>query len=545
MSLTNLQSKVPQPLNEPVLSYRPGSAESLAIKKELDRQLGEKVDIPAIINGKEIRTGKTEKCIVPHQHKHSLGQYHQVGPEEVRAAINGALAAWKDWSQMSAPSRQAIFLKAAELLTHKYRYVLNAATMLGQSKTCYQAEIDSACEFIDFLRFNSYFQEQIYGIQPLSSASVWNRMEYRPLEGFVFSVTPFNFTSIAGNLPSSAALMGNVSLWKPASTAVYSGYFIMKLLEEAGLPPGVIQFIPGSGSLVGDLVLKDKNLGGIHFTGSTGVFQNMWKLVGENIHHYRSYPRIEGETGGKDFVFAHVSCDRKALVTALVRGAFEYQGQKCSAASRAYIPKSIWPQVREELIAELKTVKMGDVLDFRNFMSAVIDKKSFDNISRYVEGAKNSSDCKIVSGGKGNAEVGYFYEPTVVETTNPRYQTLCEEIFGPVLTVYPYEDDQFEETLKLCDETSPYALTGALFAQDRAVIERASQVLTHSAGNYYINNKPTGAVVGQQPFGGGRGSGTNDKAGSIYNLLRWASVRTVSETFNPPSGYGYPFMEGK
>lgn len=545
MNLTNLQSQVPKPTNEPVLSYKPGSAETIALKKELDRQLGDKLDIPAIINGKEVRTGKTDKCIVPHNHRHVLAEYHLVGQDEVRAAIDGALKAWRSWSEMPAEARQGIFLKAAELLTHKYRYILNAATMLGQSKTCYQAEIDAACEFIDFLRFNTYFQEQIHGIQPLSSSAVWNRMEYRPLEGFVFAVTPFNFTSIAGNLPTSAALMGNVALWKPASTAVYSGYFIMKLLEEAGLPPGVIQFIPGSGSLVGEMVLKDKDLAGIHFTGSTGVFQQMWKTVGNHIFNYRSYPRIVGETGGKDFVFAHASADKKALVTALVRGAFEYQGQKCSAASRAYIPKSIWSEVKEDLVGEVQSIKMGNVLDFRNFMSAVIDKKSFDNIDRYVSEAKSNPDCKILAGGKGNLEEGYFYEPTVVETSNPSYRTLCEEIFGPVLTIYPYEDSKFEETLRLCDQTSPYALTGALFAQDREVIQKVTKVLTHSAGNYYINNKPTGAVVGQQPFGGARGSGTNDKAGSIYNLLRWVSVRTISETFNPPTDYAYPFMEGK
>jgi len=545
MNLTNLQSQVPKPTNEPVLSYKPGSAETIALKKELDRQLGDKLDIPAIINGKEVRTGKTDKCIIPHNHRHVLAEYHLVGQDEVRAAIDGALKAWRSWSEMPAEARQGIFLKAAELLTHKYRYILNAATMLGQSKTCYQAEIDAACEFIDFLRFNTYFQEQIHGIQPLSSSAVWNRMEYRPLEGFVFAVTPFNFTSIAGNLPTSAALMGNVALWKPASTAVYSGYFIMKLLEEAGLPPGVIQFIPGSGSLVGEMVLKDKDLAGIHFTGSTGVFQQMWKTVGNHIFNYRSYPRIVGETGGKDFVFAHASADKKALVTALVRGAFEYQGQKCSAASRAYIPKSIWSEVKEALVGEVQSIKMGNVLDFRNFMSAVIDKKSFDNIDRYVSEAKSNPDCKILAGGKGNLEEGYFYEPTVVETSNPSYRTLCEEIFGPVLTIYPYEDSKFEETLRLCDQTSPYALTGALFAQDREVIQKVTKVLTHSAGNYYINNKPTGAVVGQQPFGGARGSGTNDKAGSIYNLLRWVSVRTISETFNPPTDYAYPFMEGK
>lgn len=545
MSISNLLSQVPAPQNEPVLAYRPDSSETVQLKAELKRLASETWDIPAIINGKEVRTGKTEKLVVPHHHAHPLGQFHQVGPEEVKQAVSGAMKAGKDWSRMSSSSRQAIFLKAAELLAHKYRFTLNAATMLGQSKTCHQAEIDSACEFIDFLRFNVYFQEQIYQIQPLSAPGIWNRMEYRPLEGFVFCVTPFNFTAIAGNLPTSAALMGNVCIWKPASTAVFSGYFIMKLLEEAGLPPGVIQFIPGSGALVGDQVLADPHLAGIHFTGSTGVFQNMWKKVGENIHHYRSYPRIVGETGGKDFVFAHASADKKALVTALVRGAFEYQGQKCSAASRAYIPKSIWSEVKESLISELATIKMGDVADFSHFMSAVIDKKSFDNISRYVEAAKKNPDCKILFGGEGNSQTGYFFQPTVIETSNPKTQTLCEEIFGPVLTIYPYEDNHFLETLDLCDQTSPYALTGAVFSQDRQVIEQVTSHLTQSAGNFYINNKPTGAVVGQQPFGGARGSGTNDKAGSVFNLLRWTSVRTLSETLHPPTDYGYPFLGKK
>jgi 1-pyrroline-5-carboxylate dehydrogenase len=414
--------------------------------------------------------------------------------------------------------------------------------MLGQGKTCYQAEIDSACELIDFLRFNCHFQEQMYSMQPISAPGMWNRMEYRPLEGFIFAVTPFNFTAIAGNLTTSAALLGNVVVWKPASTAVYSGHFIMKLLEEAGLPPGVIQFVPGSGAAVGDICIRDKNLAGVHFTGSTGVFQDMWKNIGENIHQYRSYPRIVGETGGKDFVFAHPSADVDGLVAAIVRGAFEYQGQKCSAASRAYIPKSLWKEVKEKLVAEVKTIKMGDISDFKNFMGAVIDKKSFDNIRGYLEGVAQSKDSEIIVGGKCRDEEGYFVEPTVIETKNPHYRTMCEEIFGPVMTVYVYEDSQFEETLKICDETSPYALTGCIWAQDRRVIETAMTRLSQSAGNFYINNKPTGAVVGQQPFGGARGSGTNDKAGSLLNLLRCDSVRTVSETFSPPKNYRYPFM---
>lgn len=541
--MDNLLRKVPVPVNEPVWQYKPGSTETRELKAQLAHFLSEEIDIPAVINGKEVRTGKTESISPPHQHKKKIGQYHKVSQEEVRAAISGSLRAHQEWSHTPAGARAAVFLKAAELLATKYRPILNAATMLGQSKTCYQAEIDSACELIDFYRFNVHYQQELYAMQPNSSPGIWNQLEYRALEGFVFAVTPFNFTSIAGNLPTAPALMGNVALWKPASTSIYSSYFIMKLLMEAGLPPGVIQFIPGSGALIGDLVLKDRHLAGIHFTGSTDVFQTMWKTVGENIRHYKSYPRLVGETGGKDFVFAHPSADVSALVTALVRGSFEYQGQKCSAASRAYIPKSLWEDVKERLVADVKSIAMGDVADFSNFMSAVIDKSSYTNLKNAIEEAKTKPDAEVIVGGKCSDEVGYFVEPTVIEVKSPSYRTMCEELFGPVLTVYVYEDSQFEETLKICDETSPYALTGAFFAQDRRAVVHATKVLTHAAGNYYINTKPTGAVVGQQPFGGARGSGTNDKAGSFLNLIRWTSVRTVSETFAPPTNYRYPFMD--
>jgi len=540
--MNNCNSQIPVPKNEPVLSYTSDSNETKDLKTALKTLSAMETEVPIVINGKSIRTGKTEVITQPHKHSHKLGHYHKAGPDEVKSAIQGALSVAKDWAAMPASSRAAIFLKAAELLATKYRPILNAATMLGQSKTCYQAEIDSACELIDFLRFNCHFQEQMYSMQPISAPGMWNHMEYRPLEGFVFAVTPFNFTAIAGNLTTSAALLGNVVVWKPASTAVYSGHFIMKILEEAGLPPGVIQFVPGSGAAVGDLCIKDKNLAGVHFTGSTGVFQDMWKNIGNQIHQYRSYPRIVGETGGKDFIFAHPSADTEALVANMIRGAFEYQGQKCSAASRAYIPKSLWKEVKERIVAEVKTIKMGDVSDFRNFMSAVIDKKSFDNIRGYIDGVSKSSDAEIIVGGKCREEEGYFVEPTIIETKNPAYRTMCEEIFGPVLTIYAYDDDKYEEALKLCDETSPYALTGCIWAQDRKAIDTALKMLHQSAGNFYINNKPTGAVVGQQPFGGARGSGTNDKAGSLLNLLRWVSVRTVSETFAPPKNYRYPFM---
>ncbi len=538
----NMIAKSPTPVNEPILNYLPDSLETKTLKAQLKEMLGTQIEVPVIINGKEIRTGKTDNMVVPHDHAHKLGVYHKAGEEEVRAAINGSQTAWKEWSNMRQEARSAIFLKAAELLATKYRPILNAATMLGQSKTCYQAEIDAACELVDFFRFNVHFQEQMYAMQPQSAKGQWNQLEYRALEGFVFCVTPFNFTSIAGNLPTSAALMGNVALWKPASTSVYSGYFIMKLLKEAGVPDGVIQFLPGSGAMIGNSVLKDKNLAGIHFTGSTEVFQNMWKTVGDNIKSYRSYPRIVGETGGKDFVFAHPSADVDVLATALIRGAFEYQGQKCSAASRAYIPRSLWKNLKEKLVSEVGSIKQGDVTDFKNFMSAVIDKNSFDSLKKYIDEAKASSNAEIIVGGKCDDSKGYFISPTIIEVKDPKYKTMCEELFGPVLTLFVYEDKDFEATLKICDETSSYALTGAILAQDREALNTASRILSHSAGNFYINNKPTGAVVGQQPFGGSRASGTNDKAGSIFNLLRWVSVRTVSETFAPPTDYKYPFM---
>jgi 1-pyrroline-5-carboxylate dehydrogenase len=529
------------PGNEPVLSYAPGQTETLALKAELSELMASQTEAAPIIDGAEVRTGKTVSMHPPHRIAHRLGLFHEAGPMEVSRAIEGAKKASVGWSQTPSSERAAIFLKAADLLANKYRFKLNAATMLGQSKTCYQAEIDSACELIDFLRFNVHFQNQIHTIQPLSPAGISNRLEYRPLEGFVFAVTPFNFTAIAGNLPTSAALMGNVVIWKPASTAVYSGYFLMKLFEEAGLPPGVIQFLPGSGGTVGDPVLAHPDFAGVHFTGSTRVFNAMWKSIGDNISKYRTYPRIVGETGGKDFVVAHPSADIDVLAVALLRGAYEYQGQKCSAASRAYIPRSLWPKLKDKMVAEMRTMKMGDVADFQNFLGAVIDKRSFDNIRGYLEKVSASSEAKVVQGGKCDATQGYFVEPTLIETTNPKSLTMCEEIFGPVLTVYVYDDAQFETMLHLCDETSPYALTGAVIAQDQKAVQKALSILRNAAGNFYINTKPTGAVVGQQPFGGARASGTNDKAGSLLNLLRWTSARTVSETHAPPKDYRYPF----
>lgn len=532
----------PAPRNEPVLEYRPGSSETTAIQQELKSQSTREVEIPVIIGGKEFRTGKTGDVRSPHRHRHVLARYHKAGAKEVAAAIEGSVSAAREWSRMPEEARNAIFLRAAELLATRWRWALNASTMLGQSKTVYQAEIDSACELIDFFRFNVHFQQQLYAIQPISAPGQWNRLEYRPLEGFVFAVTPFNFTSIAGNLPTAPALMGNVCLWKPASTSLLSSYYIYRLLEEAGLPPGVIQFLPGEGAEVGDPVVASEHLAGIHFTGSTGTFQRLWEGVGKNIRRYRSYPRLVGETGGKDFVLAHSSANVPALVTALLRGAYEYQGQKCSAASRAYIPRSLWSRVKESLIAEMKTIKMGDVTDFRNFVGAVIDKASFDRIKGYIDETRKAAGAKIIAGGGCDDSEGYFIEPTLIEATDPAYRTMCEEIFGPVLTVYAYDDDRFEETLALVDSTSPYALTGAVLGDDREAIHRATRALVNAAGNFYINNKPTGAVVGQQPFGGARASGTNDKAGSVFNLIRWISTRTVSETFSPPRDYRYPFM---
>jgi 1-pyrroline-5-carboxylate dehydrogenase len=540
--MSNSIPRVPVPQNEPVLSYAPKAPETKALKDQLSQFASMEIDIPVIINGREIRTGKTQTVHPPHNHRHKIALFHQAGPEEVKAAIQGSHESAREWGQISASERATVFLKAAELLSTKYRPILNAATMLGQSKTCYQAEIDSACELVDFFRFNVYFQEIIHGMQPNSPSGQWNQLEYRPLEGFVFAVTPFNFTSIGGNLPTAPALMGNVVLWKPASTSIYSSYFIMKLLEEAGLPPGVIQFLPGSGAQMGEIVLKDPAFAGLHFTGSTGTFNSMWKTIGNQISQYRSYPRIVGETGGKDFIFVHPSADTESLTAAIVRGAFEYQGQKCSAASRAYIPRSLWGELKDRLVAEVQKITMGDVGEFRNFMAAVIDRKSFDNIRGYLEEAKKSPEVEVVVGGNSDDETGYFIEPTVLEAKHPKVRTMCEEIFGPVITVYVYEDKQFEEMLTVCDETSPYALTGAIFARDRRAIQIATARLRHSAGNFYINNKPTGAVVGQQPFGGARASGTNDKAGSLFNLIRWVSLRTVSETFSPPLSFRYPFM---
>jgi 1-pyrroline-5-carboxylate dehydrogenase len=534
--------KVPTPFNEPVYSYAPGSREKKDLKAHLEKMLNEKIEIPLIIGSKEILSGNMADCRCPHDHNHLLAQYHKAGPPELDKAVKEAQRAWKDWSTMSWESRASIFLRAAELLATKYRYILNAATMLGQSKTVHQAEIDAACELIDFYRFNPHYMRQIYTQQPDSSHEIWNYMEYRALEGFVFAVTPFNFTSIAGNIPTSPAMMGNTVLWKPASSAVYSAYFITKLLKEAGLPDGVINFVPGPGRFVGDPVLEKPGLAGVHFTGSTSVFQGMWKTIGSNIMHYRTYPRIVGETGGKDFVFVHASADAETVATALIRGAFEYQGQKCSAASRAYIPSNLWPSIKESLSDGIKTIKMGDINDFTNFMGAVIDKPAFDGIVEFIEYAKKSKEANIVCGGNYDDSKGYFIEPTLVVVTNPKDKLMEEEIFGPVLTIYVYPENKYKETLRICDTTSPYGLTGAVFANDRKAIDEAFVALRHAAGNFYINDKPTGAVVGQQPFGGARGSGTNDKAGSYLNLLRWTSARAVKENLRPPRDYRYPFM---
>ncbi len=534
--------KIDTPQNEPVLSFAPGTREREELKSKLRQLSRKKIDIPCVIGGRNIRTGNLGYCRIPHNHNHILGTYHKAGRKEVESAITAARKAKPEWSCMPWEARAAVFMRAADMLAGEFRMTLNAATMLGQSKTVFQAEIDAACELIDFFRFNTYFMKQILEHQPESTAGMWNMSEARPLDGFVFAVTPFNFTSIAGNLPTAPAIMGNTVVWKPASSAVYSAYYIIQLLKRAGLPGGVINMIPGPGSQVGDPVLRHRELAGVHFTGSTEVFQNMWETIGANIKSYHCYPRIVGETGGKDFIFAHPSADIPALVTALTRGAFEYQGQKCSAASRAYIPRSIWPKVRDMFLGQIETIEMGDVTDFRNFMSAVIDKAAFESIKSYINYAKRSPDAKIIAGGRCNDRVGYFIEPTVILATKPDFKTMREEIFGPVITIYVYRDDQIEKTLHLCNTTSPYALTGAIFAEDRKAIVEMTRALRDAAGNYYINDKPTGAVVGQQPFGGSRASGTNDKAGSILNMMRWTSPRTIKETFCPPTDYRYPFM---
>ncbi|MBT3200446.1 MAG: L-glutamate gamma-semialdehyde dehydrogenase [Phycisphaerales bacterium] len=541
--MPNAFFKIDRPANEPIKAYGPGSPEKLSLKAKIAELKAGQVDIPLIIGGKEIRTGNTAQCVCPHDHQHVLGVYHKAGTAEVEQAIEAAMAAQKEWAAMDWHDRLAIFLKAADLLAGPYRDLLNAATMLSQSKNAFQAEIDSACEMIDFFRFNAFFATQIFTQQPESAPGIWNRSEYRPLEGFVLAVTPFNFTSIAGNLPSAPAMVGNVALWKPASSAVYSSYFLMQLLIEAGMPPGVINFVPGPGAAVGDPALASEHLAGIHFTGSTGVFQSMWKTIGQNIAQYRAYPRIVGETGGKDFVFAHESSNPQQVATALVRGSFEYQGQKCSAASRAYIPDTIWPEVREIMLQQISELKMGSPEDFTNFINAVIDRAAFNSIKEYIDYAKESSDAEILVGGTCDDSTGYFIEPTVILASKPDFKTMVEEIFGPVLTVYVYPAAEFEQTLDLCDKTSPYALTGAIFARERGVIAQATQALTNAAGNFYINDKPTGAVVGQQPFGGGRASGTNDKAGSMLNMLRWLSPRTLKETFVSPTDYRYTFMD--
>ncbi|MBN2083427.1 L-glutamate gamma-semialdehyde dehydrogenase [bacterium] len=541
--MPNSMPFIPDPINEPITPYAPGTPERAALQAKLKQIANKKVEVPLIIGGKRVRTGKTANLVCPHEHEHVLGKYHKGDAKTVERAIAAAKKAWPEWALMPWEHRMAIFLKAAELLAGPYRDTLNAVTMLNQSKNAFQAEIDSACELIDFWRFNPWYAQQVYEQQPpMQPTGIWNYVEQRPLEGFVFAVTPFNFTSIAGNLPTAPAMMGNTVVWKPASSAVYNAYIIMEILNKAGLPDGVINMVPGSGGSIGNPVMASPDLAGVHFTGSTAVFQNMWKVVGENIAKYQSYPRIVGETGGKDFVFVHASAEADAVATALVRGAFEYQGQKCSAASRAYLPKSLWPKVSKKLYSMLETITIGDVQDFTNFMNAVIDQNAYNDITGYIKYAKRHANAKVEFGGGFSDKVGYFIEPTVIVAKDPHFKTMEEEIFGPVLTIYVYNDKDYEKTLRIANETSPYALTGAIFATDRQAVVQAYAVLTHAAGNFYINDKPTGAVVGQQPFGGSRASGTNDKAGSMINLLRWVSPRTVKETFCPPTDYRYPFL---
>jgi len=532
-----------EPKNEPVLSYKPGSPERILLEEELKLQKNQIIDIPLIIGGKEIRTGKTGKVLMPSDHHHVLATYHMATEKEVSLAINAALDAKCEWMTLAWMERAAIMAKAAELISKKYRYRINAATMLGQGKNILQAEIDSACEVIDYLRFNTFFASVIYSEQPISESENINRLEYRPLEGFIYTITPFNFTAIASNLNTSVALMGNTTIWKPATTSLLSNYYLMKVFQEAGIPDGVINFVPGSGALISSIVLKHRDLAGIHFTGSNSTFDSLWKQVSDNLSVYKSYPKLVGETGGKDFIFAHQSANPLELATAIVRGSFEYQGQKCSAASRAYIPESIWNETKKQMLRMISEIKVGDVLDFKNYVNAVIDEASFDKIMSCFEKVKSSGEAKIIAGGTGDKSKGYFINPTVIVTDNPRYFTMEEEIFGPVMTIYIYKDELFDDTLELCDETSPYALTGAIFSNDKYAMIKACRALRYAAGNFYINDKPTGAMVGQQPFGGARASGTNDKAGSHLNLLRWVSPRTIKETLIPATDFKYPFME--
>lgn len=541
--MANAFFKIPTPKNEPVKAYRKGSLERASLKAELARLKGQELEIPMIIGGKEVRTGNLVSIHPPHELKHTLGHYHKGGAKEVNMAIDAALAARSSWENTPWQERAAVFLRAAELLAGPYRDRMNAATMLAQSKNVFQAEIDAACEMVDFFRFNAAYLEQVYSDQPNSAAGIWNRLEHRPLEGFVFAVTPFNFTSICANLCAAPAQMGNVVVWKPSDTQIYSAKVIMDLFMEAGLPAGVINMVFADGPVAGEVCFKHPELSGLHFTGSTKTFQYMWKTIGENIHNYRSYPRIVGETGGKDYILAYKDAKADQVATALLRGAFEYQGQKCSAASRAYIPQSLWPAVEAKLVADLKTVKMGTVEDFSNFVNAVIDERAYDKITAYIEQAKKDEGAEIIAGGNHSKEEGYFIEPTVIVVKDPHYVTMKEELFGPVMTIFVYEDEELDATIEALDTASPYALTGAIFATDRLVINELIEKLRHTAGNFYVNDKPTGAVVGQQPFGGGRASGTNDKAGSYLNLLRWVSPRTIKETFVSPTDYRYPFLE--
>jgi 1-pyrroline-5-carboxylate dehydrogenase len=534
--------RIPIPSNEPIRSYAPGTGERASLKSKMAAMSSEKIEIPIVIGGKEIRTGDTATQVMPHRHAHVIATWHKAGAKEVEQAIKAAMDARREWASWQFEDRASVFLRAADLLAATWRDTINASTMLNQSKTVHQAEIDAVCETIDFLKFNVHFAQQIYDNQPVNAPGMWNRLDYRPLEGFVYTVTPFNFTSIGGNLSSAPAVMGNSVIWKPASSTVFSNYQIFKLFEAAGLPPGVINFVPGNAGPISEVLLNHPDLGGIHFTGSTEVFQTMWRTVGENIAKYRTYPRLVGETGGKDFILAHASADPDALITAIIRGGFEYQGQKCSAASRVYIPDSLWKRVQDRLIEITNSLPVGDIADFRNFMGAVIDQSAFKKLSRYIEEARRSDDATIIAGGEADGSVGYFIRPTLIQVRRPDYRTMCEELFGPVVTLYVYPEKQWNEILSIVDNTSPYGLTGGVFATDRGAVADANRALRFAAGNFYINDKPTGAVVGQQPFGGSRASGTNDKAGSMMNLLRWVSARTIKENFVPPTDYRYPFM---